>query len=137
MVIFSSEFFVNSVFVNSVADIEINFLIIRRIVDGGIRSPSAITCNNHHNEIYVYDSANAKITFLTDSGRFLVQVIYFDTTFGDKVCIFFLMKTFSVHCTIYGHYFVNLLIKTKLKVNLQFIEEARLLYNPNIGNHYF
>merc|ERR1712130_268279 len=46
----------------------------KKIVDGGIRAPSAITCNHSTKELFIYDSANSKITFLTDSGRFLIQL---------------------------------------------------------------
>ena len=46
----------------------------RRILDGGIKTPTAMSSNPQGREIFVYDKTTAKITFLSDSGRLLTQL---------------------------------------------------------------
>ena len=46
----------------------------RRIVDGGIKKPVALASNHAQREIFVFDQVSAKVTFLSDSGRFITQI---------------------------------------------------------------
>ena len=52
-------------------EIEMTF---RRIVDGGIKKPVALASNHAQREIFVFDQVSAKVTFLSDSGRFITQI---------------------------------------------------------------
>ena len=51
-----------------------NEIIFRRIVDGGIKKPVALASNHAQREIFVFDQVSAKVTFLSDSGRFITQI---------------------------------------------------------------
>ena len=48
--------------------------MFRRIVDGGIKKPVALASNHAQREIFVFDQVSAKVTFLSDSGRFITQI---------------------------------------------------------------
>ena len=49
-------------------------LTFRRILDGGVKAPTAICSNPAGREIFVYDRKSAKMTFLSDSGRLLTTI---------------------------------------------------------------
>ena len=49
-------------------------MTFRRIVDGGIKKPVALASNHAQREIFVFDQVSAKVTFLSDSGRFITQI---------------------------------------------------------------
>ena len=49
-------------------------MMFRRIVDGGIKKPVALASNHAQREIFVFDQVSAKVTFLSDSGRFITQI---------------------------------------------------------------
>ncbi|CAG5094415.1 Oidioi.mRNA.OKI2018_I69.XSR.g13537.t1.cds [Oikopleura dioica] len=48
--------------------------ILKRVVDGGIARPTAITSCYKKKELFVFDSSNQKITIMTENGRFLSQL---------------------------------------------------------------
>ena len=85
------------------------YFFFRRIVDGGIRSPSAICCNQSTRELFIYDSSNYKITFfirlrkIFDSGFFqMFLLIYFSQNLVHSRCSDVNRKLLSIFLFLIG-----------------------------------